>query len=94
MKLAEDMVARGSLTCSLNQLIQTHLPAPQQLGIPNLRRAAHVSPTINVPGDHDGSFSGITGQSNSALGLGNSDINSTIMSDNISCVSDISLCFN
>ncbi|KAH7524237.1 basic leucine zipper 9 isoform X2 [Ziziphus jujuba] len=100
VKLAEDMVARGSLTCNLNQLIQTHLTTPQQLGTPSLRRAAHVSPTINVPGDHDGSFSGITGQSNSALGLGNSNINnnsvnSTIMNnDNISCVSDISLCFN
>ncbi|KAF3446472.1 hypothetical protein FNV43_RR11651 [Rhamnella rubrinervis] len=90
VKLAEDMVTRGSLTStlsqlSLNQLIQSHLSTSQQVSPSNLRRAAHVSPTITVHRD-DAPFSGITGR-NSANGLGNThnisnnNINTAILSD-------------
>lgn len=68
VKLAEDMVARGSITCSLNQLIQNHLGPPQPLN--NLRQVANVSPTITVHGYDAAGYAGMTvsGQ-NSALGL-------------------------
>ncbi|XWS17941.1 hypothetical protein CRYUN_Cryun33cG0110900 [Craigia yunnanensis] len=65
VKLAEDMLARGSLTCSLNQLLQTHLTSPQPM--------ANVSPTITVHGD-DSSYVGFTVSENSPLGLANVDI--------------------
>uniref|UniRef100_A0A2P2IXV5 Uncharacterized protein n=1 Tax=Rhizophora mucronata TaxID=61149 RepID=A0A2P2IXV5_RHIMU len=90
--LAEDFVARGSLT--LVSPSQDHLNSPQ-LNSYNLRWLANVSPTITVCED-DASYAGptISGQ-NSGLRLGNSDnlnngnLNGGIMSDAISCVSDI-----
>ncbi|KAK0572648.1 hypothetical protein LWI29_034900 [Acer saccharum] len=61
VKLAEDMVARGSLTSGLNQLLQSHLTTPQLINTHNhhhhnhhhhqLRQVANVSPTITVHGD-------------------------------------------
>ncbi|TKY58261.1 Basic leucine zipper 9 [Spatholobus suberectus] len=90
VKLAEDMVTRGSLTPFNNQLLQnqSQLSTPPQLNTNNLRRMAHVSPTITVHGNDASYGSGITvdGQ-NSALGLGNldipcSDFSSGVNSDN------------
>ncbi|GLT54359.1 hypothetical protein SLA2020_275620 [Shorea laevis] len=61
VKLAEDMVTRGSLTSNLYQLLQSHLgTVPQLLNTQNLRRVPNVSPTINVPGDDASSYAGIT----------------------------------
>ncbi|KAJ7958618.1 Basic leucine zipper 9-like transcription factor [Quillaja saponaria] len=94
VKLAEDMVARGSLTCSLNQLLQSHLSTPQEVNTNNLRRVAHVSPTITVHGD-DASFAGMAvSQQNSALALGNvqfsnSNMKTGVISDAVSNVSEI-----
>ncbi len=59
MKLAEDMVTRGSLTSTLNQLLQSHLVTPQPLHTQNLRRGPNVSPTITVHGD-DASYARMT----------------------------------
>ncbi|KAL6212605.1 hypothetical protein ACLB2K_017823 [Fragaria x ananassa] len=95
VKLAEDMVARGSLTSSFNQLLQGHLSTPQPLNPHTLRGVAHVSPTITIHGD-DTSYAGIavSGQ-NSGMGLGNaagmtnSNMGIRIMSDAVSCVSDM-----
>lgn len=95
MKLAEDMVARGSLTSGLNQLLQGHLSTPQPLNPHTLRGIAHVSPTITIQGE-DSAYAGntFTGQ-NSGIGLGNAagttnnNMSSRIMSDAVSCVSDI-----
>ncbi|KAG8636478.1 basic leucine zipper 9 [Manihot esculenta] len=81
VKLAEDMVTRGSLTCSLNQFLhQNHLTLPQPLNNHNLR----VSPTVTINGD-DASYT---------AGLGNTDINNgnlrnSVMSDAVSCVSEL-----
>lgn len=101
MKLAEDMVTRGTLTCnSLTRLFQNHLSGILQQNNPppdHLGRPAHVSPTITVPGD-DASFTGITisGQNNAALrsvlNNGNTSThlnNTSFMSGTVSCVSDI-----
>ncbi|KAJ7966014.1 Basic leucine zipper 9-like transcription factor [Quillaja saponaria] len=94
VKLAEDMVARGSLTCSLNQLLHSHINTPQQLNTNNLCRVPHVSPTITVHGE-EASFAGIAvSEQNTALGLGNvqfsnSNIQTGVISDAVSCVSDI-----
>ncbi|KAL6216428.1 hypothetical protein ACLB2K_009651 [Fragaria x ananassa] len=95
VKLAEDMVARCSLTSSFNQLLQGHLSIPQPLNPHTLRGVAHVSPTITIHGD-DTSYAGIAvfGQ-NSGMGLGNaagmtnSNMGTRIMSDAVSCVSDM-----
>ncbi|XP_062022020.1 basic leucine zipper 9 [Rosa rugosa] len=96
VKLAEDMVARGSLTSSLNQLLQGHLTTPQPLNPhTNLRGVAHVSPTITIHGE-DTSYGGIavSGQNSemlvglgNAAGLTNSNMSTRIMSDAVSCVS-------
>ncbi|XWS70612.1 hypothetical protein CRYUN_Cryun03dG0061800 [Craigia yunnanensis] len=91
--LAEDMLARCSLTCGLNQLLQSHLTSPQPIATHNLRRVANVSPTITVHGD-DSSYSGLTVSGNSAVGLANVDIsngnlNNGIGGDAVSCVSEI-----
>jgi hypothetical protein len=77
VKLAEDMVTRGSLTSNLYQLFQSHL-TPQLLNTQNLRRVPNVSPTINVPGDdHASSYAGITvsGQNSGVIGLRHPNIN-------------------
>ncbi|XP_010541529.1 PREDICTED: basic leucine zipper 9-like [Tarenaya hassleriana] len=67
VKLAEDLVARGSLTSSLNQLLQTHLtPSPPQ-PINTLRFAAGRNPSTTAITVHD-EQSSITRQ-NSSLGL-------------------------
>lgn len=94
MKLAEDMVARGSITSSLNQILQGHLGTPQQFNPHNLRGVAHVSPTVTIHGD-DNRYAGmaVSGQ-NGGLGLGNafmanSNLSNRIMSDTVSCVSDM-----
>ncbi|KAG2699798.1 hypothetical protein I3843_07G205000 [Carya illinoinensis] len=74
VKLAEDMVARGSLNCSL---YQSHLGTPQPLNTYNLRRVPNVSPTITVHGN-DASFAGMTvsGQ-NSAIVHGDTNANNS-----------------
>ncbi|MBA0820839.1 hypothetical protein Goarm_017731, partial [Gossypium armourianum] len=61
VKLAEDVLARGSLSCGLNQLVQTQLTSPQTISSHNysLGRVANVSPTITIHGD-DSSNSGLT----------------------------------
>uniref|UniRef100_A0A1J3CTX6 Basic leucine zipper 9 n=1 Tax=Noccaea caerulescens TaxID=107243 RepID=A0A1J3CTX6_NOCCA len=82
VKLAEDLVARGSLTSSLNQLLQTHLSPPPQ-SINSLHYRGNNSPAITVHSDQS-MFPGITlsGQ-NASPGLGN------VSSEAVSCVSDM-----
>ncbi|VVB17273.1 unnamed protein product [Arabis nemorensis] len=82
VKLAEDLVARGSFTSSLNQLLQTHLSAPPH-SINSLHYTGNTSPVITSHSDQS-LFHGITlsGQ-NSSPGLGN------VSSEAVSCVSDI-----
>ncbi|KAJ8758703.1 hypothetical protein K2173_000424 [Erythroxylum novogranatense] len=95
VKLAEDMVTRGSVTCSLNQLVQNHLSLPQLLNNHGLCRPENFSSTISVHGD-DAQYTGLTTSSqNFGLGLGDSDINnahvntSAVTSEPVSCVSEI-----
>lgn len=90
VKLAEDMVARGSLTSTFSHLLQNHLSTPQSFGSHNMCRLGNVSPTINVEGD-DVSYPGIT--QNSTLGVRNADafsgnVNNGVINDTVSCVSD------
>ncbi|KAF8400190.1 hypothetical protein HHK36_013486 [Tetracentron sinense] len=70
VKLAEDMVAQGSLTCSLNHLLQSY---SGPFNTHNPCRVPNVPPTIAVRGDEapyvDMSVSGQM----SALGLENGD---------------------
>ncbi|XP_058222318.1 basic leucine zipper 9 [Rhododendron vialii] len=90
VKLAEDMVARGSLTSTFSHLLQNHLSTPQSFGSHNMCRLGNVSPTINVEGD-DVSFPGM--MQNSTLGVQNADafsgsVNNGVINDTVSCVSD------
>ncbi|KAG5394375.1 hypothetical protein IGI04_024338 [Brassica rapa subsp. trilocularis] len=51
VKLAEDLVARGSFTSSLNQLLQTHLsPSPQSIN--SVHYTGSTSPAVTVHSDH------------------------------------------
>ncbi|KFK27745.1 hypothetical protein AALP_AA8G423600 [Arabis alpina] len=83
VKLAEDLVARGSFTSSLNQLLQTHLSPPSQ-PINSLHYTGNNSPAITVHSDQS-LFHGIThsGHNSSGPGIGN------VSSEAVSCVSDI-----
>ncbi|XP_050265125.1 basic leucine zipper 9 isoform X1 [Quercus robur] len=85
VKLAEDMVTRGSVNSTLIQLLQSHLGTPQPLNTQNLRRGPNVSPTITVTvhGD-DASYAGMTvsGQ-NPGIGLGHTNINNSNMKTGI-----------
>ncbi|GAU15236.1 hypothetical protein TSUD_09740 [Trifolium subterraneum] len=94
VKLAEDMVSRGTLPTFNNHLLQnqsqlnTTLP---QINTSNLRCMTHVSPTITVHGN-DASY-GVSGQ-NSAIGLGDfdiscSDFNNGVNSDAVSSLTSI-----
>lgn len=90
MRLAEDVVSVGSLTCGLNQLLQSHLsPVLQPINSiitshnnnnnNNIGRhqLANVSPTLTVPGNGASfsAISSISGQSSSlGVGLANPDI--------------------
>ncbi|GMG99172.1 hypothetical protein Nepgr_001012 [Nepenthes gracilis] len=93
VKLAEDMVTRGSLSCSLNHLLQSHLSLPPQLlNSQNLQGVTHASPTISVQGDDDTSFAGIAVPSTIANGnvdTVNGDAKCGVVSDVVGCVSEI-----
>lgn len=86
--MAEDTLARGSMTCSLNQLLQSHLSTPQPLTA--LRRMS-TSP-LGFSGD-EVSYSGVTmsGQNPTAAGIPNSDMHmkTGMGSEAVSCVSGI-----
>ncbi|WVZ19229.1 hypothetical protein V8G54_006551 [Vigna mungo] len=92
VKLAEDMVTRGSFTTLNNQLLPTQcqVNTPPPLNTTNLRRMAHVSPTITVHGN-DGSYNDATVcVQNSDLGnldMNFNDMNNVngVMSDGMSC---------
>ncbi|KAI3692304.1 hypothetical protein L6452_32118 [Arctium lappa] len=92
VKLAEDMVARGSLTSSLSHLLQNHLTTPQLFNNQNMSRMGNVSPTITVLGDDHGLS--VPGQ-HVMVGLGanadifNGNIKNGINSEAGSCLTDI-----
>ncbi|KAJ6818210.1 basic leucine zipper 9 [Iris pallida] len=44
VKMAEDLVTRGSLTCSLDHLLQSQMSAPHLLNTRNLYRASEIPP--------------------------------------------------
>ncbi|XP_022132260.1 basic leucine zipper 9 isoform X2 [Momordica charantia] len=91
VKLAEDTLARGSMTCSLNQLLQSHLSTPQpQTALRRVSNIASLPP--GLPGD-EVSYSSMTmsGQNPTATGLGNSDMHmkTGMASEAVSCVSGV-----
>ncbi|KAD6453776.1 hypothetical protein E3N88_08482 [Mikania micrantha] len=59
VKLAEDTLARGSLTSSLSHLLQNHLTTPHMFNSQNMSRIDNVSPTITVHRDDRGSHPGL-----------------------------------
>lgn len=75
VKLAEDMVTRGSLSCSLNQLLQTQLGSSTQLLNATLSRVANMSPTITIQGQ-DGHFGG------AFPGMGNDNMDHHVLNGN------------
>uniref|UniRef100_A0A7N0VCG9 BZIP domain-containing protein n=1 Tax=Kalanchoe fedtschenkoi TaxID=63787 RepID=A0A7N0VCG9_KALFE len=91
VKLAEEMIARGSLTSSLNHLLQTHLSFPQTL-MTSHSRLTSVSPTITIPRD-EASFTGIllpaSGQTTSLAPQASDHSNNRTMDDVLSCVTDV-----
>ncbi|KAI3468443.1 hypothetical protein Pfo_025106 [Paulownia fortunei] len=70
VKLAEDMVARGSLTSSLSHLLQNYLNTPQDYVNNNINRMDNVSPIMSARGDDNSPYSGIT---DSNIGLENAE---------------------
>ncbi|XP_052489943.1 basic leucine zipper 9 [Gossypium raimondii] len=89
VKLAEDVLARGSLPCGLNQLVQTQLTSPQKIASHNhsLGRVANVSPTITIHGDVS-SNSGLTISGD--ISNVNANLNNGTGADAaVSCVSEI-----
>ncbi|KAL0330102.1 UNVERIFIED_CONTAM: bZIP transcription factor RISBZ4 [Sesamum radiatum] len=60
VKLAEDMVARGSLTSSLSHLLQNYLNTPQDYTNNNMTRIDNVSPIVSAHGDENSPYTGAT----------------------------------
>ncbi|KAK1268772.1 Basic leucine zipper 9 [Acorus gramineus] len=72
VKMAEDMIARGTLTCSLNNLLLSH--SPQPITSRHLCRAPEILPTIGIQGD-DACFVGMTTPEIHVVGSGNNETN-------------------
>ncbi|KAK1367664.1 Basic leucine zipper 9 [Heracleum sosnowskyi] len=96
VKLAEDMVTRGSLTSSISNLLQNHLnTSPQSFGMHNMDRVGNVSPTITVRGDNPSSYHGLTGSGQTStlehdnVEHFNGTVDNSIMNEAVSCVSEI-----
>lgn len=103
VKLAEDMVARGSLTSSLSHLLQNYLTAPAStttLGNNNVCRMDNNTMMISDPEGHDYSLQRVAiqqGRLSPTIGLQNvvdsyTHNNGVVISDNnnvVSCVSDM-----
>lgn len=68
MKLAEDMVTRGSLTSSLSHLIQNYLSTPQDYVNNSMNRMDSVSPIVPGHGNDGSPFRGMSDSS-----IGNAD---------------------
>lgn len=86
VKLAEDMVTRGSLTCNMNEVVQNHLTSPQSLNNHNLR----VSPTITINREDASSYvGGLTISGPGIDNLNNVNLRNRVISDAVSCVSEL-----
>ncbi|KAI3967945.1 hypothetical protein MKX01_027128 [Papaver californicum] len=60
VKLAEDMVARGSLTCSLHHLLQNYSNSPQPPSITNnIPRVSDITANLGMQGDEVSSYVGM-----------------------------------
>ncbi|KAI3972337.1 hypothetical protein MKW92_035242 [Papaver armeniacum] len=60
VKLAEDMVARGSLTCSLHHLLQNYSNSPQPPIITNnIPRVSEITGNLGMQGDEASSYVGM-----------------------------------
>ncbi|KAL1834713.1 hypothetical protein ACET3Z_004364 [Daucus carota] len=94
VKLAEDMVTRGSLTSSISNLLQNHLNTPHSFGTHNMDRVGNVSPTITVCGDNS-SYHGLTGSAQTStmehdnVEHFNGIVDNGIMNEAVSCASEI-----
>ncbi|CAK9141717.1 unnamed protein product [Ilex paraguariensis] len=93
VKLAEDMVARGSLTPSLTHLLQNHLNTQQSFRNQSTSRVGNVSPTITIGDNTSYPVIPLTEQ-NSTIGLENVDsfngnFKIGIVGDAGSCASEI-----
>uniref|UniRef100_A0A7C9DDK2 BZIP domain-containing protein n=1 Tax=Opuntia streptacantha TaxID=393608 RepID=A0A7C9DDK2_OPUST len=91
VKLAEDMVARGSLSCSLNHLLQTHLGSPQLLNTQTLSTMANLPPNIGIRGPNGsfgGSFSSIDDDNVDHV-LNGGNAGSGLVSEAVSSVSEL-----
>ncbi|KAK4755973.1 hypothetical protein SAY87_009730 [Trapa incisa] len=98
VKLAEDMVARGSVNCNFSHLLQGLNLQPSLNFRGSINRMTSVSPSVNIHGDNNSSFSTgstITRQS-SCTGFGNGDSGNSNrpngmmgQGQGLSCVSEI-----
>ncbi|KAI3964405.1 hypothetical protein MKX01_028740 [Papaver californicum] len=77
VKLAEDMVARGSLTCSLHHLLQNYSNSPQPLSITNnIPRVSDITANLGMQGDEASSYAGMP-NSTQISNIGLDGINTT-----------------
>ncbi|XP_011082101.2 basic leucine zipper 9 [Sesamum indicum] len=63
VKLAEDMVARGSMTSSLSHLLQNYLNTPQDYMNYNVNRIDNVAPLVSARGDDNSPYTGMSAAS-------------------------------
>lgn len=80
VKLAEDMVAKGSLTCSLKHLLQNYSSPSQPISTHGLFQASDISPSLGIQGDDEASYMSVSDSAHVALELeyadpGNASIN-------------------
>ncbi|CAI0376295.1 unnamed protein product [Linum tenue] len=91
VKLAEDMVARGSFTCSMNMLLQNNNNNNIQPDAHHHRMAANVSPSITVRGGEEVSYGGGGGGAGGGgVSVGSASLNNDVISETgVSCVSSV-----
>lgn len=54
--MAEDLVARGALTCGLDRLLQGHIGSPQMMA--SHRASSDILPALNNNGNANANFQG------------------------------------
>lgn len=90
VKLAEDMVARGSLTSSLSHLLQNYLNTPQTFGsTTNMSRMENVSPYPPPPPLGQNAAIGGLQNANNLNNSNSNGIRNGVSGDAVSCISDM-----
>ncbi|KAL8160973.1 hypothetical protein V2J09_012462 [Rumex salicifolius] len=91
VKLAEEMVTHGTLSCNLNNLLQNHhLASPQMLNSHTLSRASNISQSYALHGDNNNPLFGMAFDLHNHSSITNGNIDTLNRNATSGLVSDTS----